>query len=50
VRFSGRSKEMSLQFAASLLGEEVEFDAANERLVINKIPKSLLGQLKKHRG
>ncbi len=49
VRFSGRSKEMSLQFAASMLGEEVEFDAQNERLIINKIPKSLLGQLKKHR-
>ena len=50
VRINGRTKEMSLQFAASLLGEEVVFDAENERLIINSIPKSLLGQLKKHRG
>ena len=50
VRFNGRTKEMSLQFAASLLGEEVLFDAENERLIINSIPKSLLGQLKKHRS
>lgn len=49
VRFSGRSKEMSMQFASSLLGEEVVYDAENERLIINRIPKSLLSQLKKHR-
>jgi len=49
VRFTGRSKELSLQFASSLLGDDVVFDAENERLIINKIPKSLLGQLKQHR-
>lgn len=50
VRFSGRSKEMSLQFAAELLGKQIEFDAANETLIIRQLPKSLLSQLKKHRG
>lgn len=49
VRFSGRSKEMSIQFAASLLGNGVVFDAENERLIFNALPKSLLNQLKKHR-
>lgn len=49
VRFSGRSKEMSLQFAAELLGKQVEFDASNETLIIRQLPKALLQQLKKHR-
>lgn len=49
VRFSGRSKEMSIQFAASLLGDQVEFDAEREQLVFKQLPKSLLNQLKKHR-
>ncbi|MGC1507546.1 nucleoid-associated protein [Ketobacter sp.] len=50
VRFSGRSKEISIQFAASLLGEHIEFDAQKEQLVIKQLPKSLLSQLKKHRS
>lgn len=50
VRFNGRSKEMSIQFAASLLGEQVEFDAEREQLVFKQLPKSLLSQLKKHRA
>lgn len=49
VRFSGRSKEMSIQFAASMLGEHVEFDPQREQLVIKQLPKALLSQLKKHR-
>jgi nucleoid-associated protein len=50
VRFSGRSKEVSIQFAATLLGEQVEYDADKERLVFKQLPKPLLSQLKKHRA
>lgn len=50
VRFSGRSKEMSIQFAASMLGDGVYFDAEKEQLVFKQLPKSLLSQLKKHRS
>ncbi|MCG8535001.1 MAG: nucleoid-associated protein [Pseudomonadales bacterium] len=50
VRFSGRSKEMSIQFAASMLGDGVHFDAEKEQLVFKQLPKSLLSQLKKHRS
>jgi nucleoid-associated protein len=49
VRFSGRSKDLSIQFAAELLGAQVEFDAANETLLIRGLPKPLLQQLKRHR-
>ena len=49
VRFSGRSKDMSLQFAAELLGQQIEFDPVNETLLIRGLPKPLLNQLKKHR-
>ncbi|HVL00081.1 MAG TPA: nucleoid-associated protein [Dongiaceae bacterium] len=50
VRFSGRSKEMSLQFAAELLGNEIEFDPVSETLTLRRLPKPLLQQLKKHRS
>lgn len=49
VRFSGRNKDLSIQFAAELLGAQVEFDAANETLLIRGLPKPLLQQLKRHR-
>lgn len=49
VRFSGRSKELSIQFAAELLGAQVEFDPVNETLLFRSLPKPLLQQLKKHR-
>lgn len=49
VRFSGRSKDLSVQFAAELLGQQVEFDPVNETLLIRGLPKPLLQQLKRHR-
>lgn len=49
VRFSGRSKDISVQFAAELLGREIEFDPVNETLTLRQLPKPLLAQLKKHR-
>lgn len=49
VRFAGRSKDLSIQFAAELLGSAVEFDPASETLLIRNLPKALLKQLKQHR-
>ena len=49
VRFAGRTKDISIQFAAGLLGQQVEFDAVNETLTIRNLPKPLLQQLKRHR-
>lgn len=49
VRFAGRSKDVSVQFAAELLGQQVEFDPVNETLLIRNLPKPLLQQLKRHR-
>lgn len=46
VRFSGRGHGVSLTFSADLLGSGVVYDAASESLVITKIPRSLLAQLK----
>ncbi|MEZ5510797.1 MAG: hypothetical protein R3F47_13020 [Gammaproteobacteria bacterium] len=40
---------MSIQFAAELLGSQVEFDATSETLLIRGLPKPLLQQLKRHR-
>lgn len=49
VRFAGRNKDLSVQFAAELLGAQVEFDPHNETLLIRNLPKPLLKQLKQHR-
>lgn len=46
IRYSGKSKDLSISFSANLMGEGIEFDAANKRLVVNAIPESLLKQLK----
>ncbi len=49
VRFAGRNKDLNVQFAAELLGSQVEFDPVNETLLIRGLPKPLLQQLKRHR-
>ncbi len=45
IRYSGKNKDLSISFSANLLGEAIEFDATNKRLIINSIPDSLLKQL-----
>lgn len=46
IRFSGKNKDLSLSFSASLLEGDVIFDGVNNRLQINKLPESLIKQLK----
>jgi nucleoid-associated protein len=46
IRYSGKNKGLSISFSANLMGEGIEFDAANKRLIVNAIPESLLNQLK----
>lgn len=46
IRYSGRSKDVSISFSNINLGNDVQFDADNERLIIHEIPASLLKQLK----
>ena len=46
IRYSGRSKDVSISFSNINLGKDVQFDADNERLIIHEIPASLLKQLK----
>ncbi len=46
IRYSGRSKDVSISFSNDTLGKDIQFDEQNERLIINEIPASLLKQLK----
>ena len=46
VTYSGRTKDVSLSFAAKLLGEDIQFDRHTETITIKNLPKSLLKQLK----
>ncbi len=46
IRYSGKNKDLSISFSANLMGEGIEFDEANKRLIVNAIPESLLKQLK----
>ncbi|WP_370315744.1 nucleoid-associated protein [Thalassolituus sp.] len=45
IRYSGKNKEISLSFSASLLGEGVEFNQQEKSLLIRQVPESLLKQL-----
>lgn len=47
LRFTGKNNDVSISFASSSLGKEVEFDPNQEVLMIRNLPKSLLRQLKK---
>lgn len=47
IRYSGKSKEVSISFSNETLGKNVKFDPATETLVISELPGSLLKQLKK---
>lgn len=47
IRFSGKNKDLSLSFSASMLDkQEIVFDKASNELRITKVPESLLKQLK----
>lgn len=46
-RISGRNKDISLSFSASLVGEGIEFDADQDALIIRQLPKGLKEQLVK---
>jgi len=46
IRYSGKSKEVSISFSNEILGKHVQFDANSETLTITSLPPSLLKQLK----
>ena len=46
-RFTGRAGGVSISFDSHLLGDSVEYDAQQERLIIKKVPTALRDQLKK---
>lgn len=47
IRYSGKNKDLSLSFSASLLEKnDIIFDKASNELRITKVPESLLKQLK----
>lgn len=49
IRYSGKNKDISLSFSAAMLEGDVVFDGINNRLQINKLPESLIKQLKSHK-
>jgi len=46
IRYSGKSKEVSISFSNEILGKHVKFDPNTESLTITALPQSLLKQLK----
>ncbi|GAA6133245.1 nucleoid-associated protein YejK [Oceaniserpentilla sp. 4NH20-0058] len=46
VRFSGKNKDVTLSFSAMALGNDIQFDATKETLIISNLPARLLKQLK----
>lgn len=45
-RFTGRTEGLSISFDAHLLGNAVQYDEAQEVLIIRCVPEKLRGQLK----
>ena len=45
VRYTGRSKGLTLAFDAELLGSQVQYDAENDQLIIRGVPEKLKEQL-----
>ena len=45
VRYTGKSKGLSLSFDAELLGGQVRYDEANDQLIITGVPEKLKQQL-----
>ena len=46
IRFSGKNKDVTLSFAATALGGDINFDAGAGALTISNLPSRLLKQLK----
>ncbi|MGQ7261841.1 nucleoid-associated protein [Vreelandella sp. V005] len=46
-RFTGRAGGVSISFDSHLLGSSIEYDAAQDRLIIKQVPKQLREQLTK---
>jgi len=46
LRYTGKSKEVSISFSNDILGKNVNFNPANESLTITNLPAALLKQLK----
>ena len=46
VRYTGRSKGLSLSFDAELLGSQIRYDAARDQIIITGVPEKLKAQLK----
>ena len=49
-RFTGRAEGMSISFEAHLLGSKIEFDEANNTLLVRGLPTQLVDQLKRQKG
>jgi nucleoid-associated protein len=50
LRYTGKSKEVSISFSNDLLGKNVNYNPENESLTITNLPASLLKQLKDELG
>ena len=46
VRYTGRSKGLSLSFDAELLGGQVRYDEEKDQLIITDVPEKLKDQIK----
>lgn len=46
LRYSGKNKEVTLSFAATALGADINFDSSENTLTIKNLPTRLLKQLK----
>jgi nucleoid-associated protein len=50
MRYTGKSKEVSISFSNEILGKNVNFDPTSESLTITDLPAALLKQLKDELG
>ncbi|MES2818340.1 MAG: nucleoid-associated protein YejK [Pseudomonadota bacterium] len=49
-RFTGRAEGLSISFEAHLLGSKIEYDEAQDRLIIRNLPTQLTDQLKRRKS
>jgi nucleoid-associated protein len=49
-RFAGRAAGVSISFDSHLLGSSVEYDDAQDQLIIKQVPRQLREQLKRRKG
>jgi len=47
IRYTGRTKEVSISFSNESLGKTISFDEHSETLTLRELPTSLIKQLKK---